>query len=133
MKLKRISNSGGFVFIETILITILLSAAAMMVMHGFHSARRSSQETAIETAALHLANARLAELQYQAATGNSVPNPTEGDITADNLLDMTIVFNVRSSVSGKHATVTVSWTFDDVETGVSVERDFFGAASGGGG
>ena len=74
-----------------------------------------------------------AELLYQAATGNSVPNPTEGDITADNLLDMTIVFNVRSSVSGKHATVTVSWTFDDVETGVSVERDFFGAASGGGG
>ena len=133
MKIKRISNSGGFVFLETLLITMLLAAAAMLIMSGFHSAQRISRETAIRTAAIHLANARLAELLYQAATGNSVPNPTEGDITADDILDMSIEFRVASSLGGNHATVTVSWTFDGVDDSVEVRRDVYAISGGSGG
>ena len=122
---KRISNSGGFVFLETILITILLSAAAMMIINGFHSAQKISQETAIKTAAIHLANARIAELQYQFATGSVVDDVTEGDIIVENLLEMTLTFNVSSSVNGNHAVVTVRWTFDGVEENSVAERDIF--------
>ena len=131
--MKRLSNCGGFIFIETLLIAMLLSMAALLVMRGFQSAHKINHDMAVKTAGLHLANGRLAEIRQAIAKGET-PSMEPTTETFDNLLGkeydggMTVQFEIVSTVSGNHYTVTVTPTVNDIprtDLEVTAERDIF--------
>lgn len=133
---NRLSNCGGFIFIETLLIAMLLSMAAMLVMRGFQSANRINNDMAVRTAGLHLANGRLAEIQYAVANGDT-PSKVPTTETFEHFLGdddggMTVEFEIVTTVDGNHFTVTVTPKVNDVERSdlaVKAERDIVAFSS----
>ena len=129
MKFRYIFNNGGFVFIEAIFLSIILAISAMLIINGFHSAQKAGRETAIRTAAIHLANAQIAELQYLASknelhAGNYAWLGEADAPRFDNFFGMTIEFDVETTVNNNHAKVIVSWTADNGGS-ITAERDIF--------
>ena len=131
--MKRLSNCGGFIFIETLLIVMILSMAALLVMRGFQSAHKINHDMAVKTAGLHLANGRLAEIRQSIAKGDPPSTETTTE-TFNNLLGneedggMTVEFKIVSTVSGNHYKVTVTPTVNDIprtDLEVTAERDIF--------
>ena len=120
--MKRVANSGGFIFIETLLIVMLLATAAMLVMRGLGGAQKINRDMAVRTAGLHLANGKIAECEYEASQGTmSSSSSTEtfnnllGNPDSDKDKGMTVVFSSKVKVNGIHVTVTVTPTVNGVE------------------
>lgn len=101
--MKRYRSAGGFAYIEALILTMLVSTAAMLVMSGFREAQRLNQTAAVRTAALQLANAKIAEAQYDLA---STVAGTE--TFTDFMGGMTVVFDVEPTIIGNQVTVTVT-------------------------
>lgn len=121
--MRRLTNCGGFIFIETLLIVMLLSMAAMLVMRGLSGAQKINRDMAVKTIALHLANGKIAECEYAANNGGmSLSTSTK---TFNNLLGdpndtdkgMTVEFFIDVKVNGNDVTVTVTPTVNGIERG----------------
>ena len=70
MRTRRRSSEGGFIYIETLFVVMILSVSAMLVMSGMHEAQMLNKISAVRTAALFVGDAQTAELRYLASTGN---------------------------------------------------------------
>lgn len=112
-------DSRGFILIETLILAMLVSVGAMIVMRGFHSAQRISRETAIKNAAIHFANARLAEAQYNAnnlaAMVSSSSERLENMLGGEGDEGLTVEFDIKTSVGGAEVTVEVTPRVNNVE------------------
>ena len=112
---KEILNERGFIFVETIFLAMILSFTAIIVVNGLEVAIKSNQNSAIRLAAIHLANARMAEIEADVET-----NLNDEDLIIENFLgNKTIQFvpEENFSESTDHITVTVkvSWIVDGNE------------------
>ena len=118
------SSEGGFIYLEALFLVMVLSTATMLVMGGLHEAQRLNRTAAIRSAAVELANGKIAEAQYDL---NSFDRSSAE--TFENFMGgMTIVFEIEATVSGDLVTVTVTPTIDDEELEdciVTVERVVF--------
>ena len=133
MIMRRFSSVGGFIFIETLLIVMLLSTAAMLVMRGLSGAQKINRDMAVKTIGLHLANGKIAECEYAAAQGamtsstsTATFNNVLGDPNSDKAEGMTAVFSIKATVNGNHVLVTVTPTVNGIERNdlkVSAEKD----------
>lgn len=121
--MKRYSSAGGFAYMEVLLLTMIVSTAAMLVMSGFREAQRINRTAAIRTAAVFLADAKIAEIQ------NNESAAVDSTETFENFMGgMTVVFVIEpelKSVVENRWTVTVTPTVDDIPQNdliVTVER-----------
>ncbi len=109
--MKRYSSAGGFAYMEVLLLTMIVSTAAMLVMSGFREAQRINRTAAIRTAAVFLADAKIAEIQ------NDESAAVDSTETFENFMGgMTVVFLIEpelKSVVENRWTVTVTPIVDD--------------------
>ena len=119
--MRRIANSGGFIFLETLLIVMLLSVSTMFVMRGLSGVQKINRDMAVKTIGLHLVNGKIAECEYAASNGGmSSGTSTE---TFNNVLGsadgtdkgMTVVFKIVTTINGNDVTVKVTPTVNGVE------------------
>ena len=119
--MKRYNSVGGFAYMEVLLLTMVVSTAAMLVMSGFREAQRVNRTAAIRTAAVFLADAKIAEIQNLAdakiAEIQNDPSAATGSIETfeDFMGGMTVVFVIEpecKSVDENRWTVTVTPTVD---------------------
>lgn len=109
--MKRYRSAGGFAYMEVLLLTMIVSTAAMLVMSGFREAQRINRTAAIRTAAVFLADAKIAEIQ------NDRSAAVDSTETFENFMGgMTVVFLIEpelKSVVENRWTVTVTPIVDD--------------------
>ena len=128
--MRRLTNCGGFIFIETLLTLMLLSMAAMMVMRSLSGIQKINRDMAVKTIALHLANGKLAECEYNIS--NELPVPDASTETFDDVLGnpddndkgMTVEFAIKV-IEGNPVAVTVMPKVNGTERGdlqVTVEK-----------
>ena len=118
---RRYSSTGGFVFIEALILTMIVSTAAMLVMSGFREAQRLNRTAAIRSAAVFLADGKIAEAQ------NDPDGFDRSSVeTFENFMGgMTIVFEIEATRLGDQVTVTVTPKVNGAELEdciVTVER-----------
>ena len=123
--LNILRNNKGFIFIEVLFLTMIVSFAALLVVNALELAIRSDRMSAIRTAAIHLANARIAEIEEYNLARSSFQVPSDTLLTADDLIrenffgiSGTVRFNIdtkinESSTTKGNVTVTVSWTVNN--------------------
>ena len=123
--LNILRNNKGFIFIEVLFLTMIVSFAALLVVNALELAIRSDRMSAIRTAAIHLANARIAEIEEYNLARSSFQVPSDTLLTADDLIrenffgiSGTVRFNINtkineSSTTKGNVTVTVSWTVNN--------------------
>ena len=124
-------NSKGFIFIEVLFLTLIVSFTALMIVNALESAVKSSNMSAIRTAAVYIANARMAEIEEYADSNKSLPPSTytlmtDSDFTYDNFFGIngTVKFAVDTkitlvSANQGVAVVTVTWTVNGNNYGIS--------------
>lgn len=116
--MRRYKSAGGFAYIEALILTMLLSTAAMLVMSGFHEAQRLNRTAAIRTAAVYLADAKIAEAQYDLTSAVKSVETFE-----DFMGGMTVEFSIEPTMIGSRLTVTVTPTVNGDEwEPITVER-----------
>lgn len=106
--MKRYRSAGGFAYIEALILTMLVSTAAMLVMSGFREAQRLNQTAAIRTAAMFLADAKIAEIQNDPSAAVDSTETFE-----DFMGGMTVVFVIEPKNGDENRwIVTVTPTVD---------------------
>ena len=131
-------NSGGFVFIDAIFMTLIVSFMAILAANGIQAAIKTNQQSALRTAAINIANGRLDEIQYSAMTEDvnfpAAPDnssgkwiDSNGELQYENFLgiDGTITFKVTEDIQSLgndvyRVTVRVYWFINkNVDTGAA--------------
>lgn len=117
-------NEKGFIFIETIFLALIVSFTAIIILNGLDLAIRSNRVSVIRMNAIHLANARMAEIEEYVDKNSSFP-PSSYTLLADSDLIYENFFGINGTVkfevevlpsdmikfedNGK-VTVKVTWT-----------------------
>lgn len=119
MKLKI--DNRGFIFVEVIFLALILSFTAILVVNHFETAIKSNRVSVIRMAAIHLANARMAEIEQYNFNKPSFQIPsetflTDRDLNYKNTFGITgdVKFSIESTVntvSTYHGNVTVKVTW----------------------
>ena len=126
--LKFIFNNKGFIFIEVIFISLLVSFTAILIVRGLKTAVTANQTSAIKTAAMHIANAQMSEIEEYVNKNKSLPSSynfiDESDLIYEDFLGMKepVIFYIETEVSDStlngqllRVTVKVSWQIGDNE------------------
>ena len=120
--LNILHNNKGFVFIEVIFLTMILSFTALMVVNTLESAIKSNRMSAIRIAATQIANAHMAEIEEYVDSNKSFPASsytllTDDDLIHENFFGIsgTVKFDINTQINVSTAnkgsvTVKVSWT-----------------------
>lgn len=118
-------DNRGIIFIEVLFLTLILSLTALMICNALETAIISNKMSAVRTAAIHIANARMAEIEEYNLNRDSFQMPsytllTDNDLTRENFFGIngTVKFKIdtrinESSANKGNVTVTVSWTVND--------------------
>ena len=127
-------NEKGFIFIETILLAMIISFTAIIIFNSLELSIKSNRMSAIRMSAIHLANARMAEIEAFNDGRTSFQIPTQTFLTNDDLihndffgLNGTVKFDfeekINPPVNDKHANVTVkvTWTINNNKYGTASE------------
>ena len=121
-------NNKGFIFIEVIIIALVVSFTAMMIVNGLKTAIKSNQNSAIRTAAIHIANAQMSEIENYADINNHFPASSQTFLTDTDLnyddcfgIDGSVKFEISQSNletinNGNtcRVSITVKWYINDV-------------------
>ena len=113
---KILRDNRGIIFIEVLFLTLILSFTALMVCNALEAAIISNKISAIRTAAIHIANARMAEIEEYNSGSNTIQIPPTS-LSNDDL-----IYNDFFGISGivefvievpppmiNEVTVTVKW------------------------
>ena len=115
-------NEKGFIFIETLFLTLIVSFTAVIIFEGLDLAIRSNRSSVIRTNAIHLANARMSEIEEYNDDKATFQIPTNTFLTNDDLvykdffgINGTLQFTLEDKIntsSSNHGNVTVkvTWT-----------------------
>ena len=118
-------DNRGFIFIEVLFLTLILSFTTLLVCNALESAIKSNRMSAIKIAAIHIANARIAEIEEYNLERTSFQIPsytllTDDDLTYENFFGIsgTVKFRVdtqinESSADKGNVTVKVSWSVNN--------------------
>ena len=118
-------DNRGFIFIEVLFLTLILSFTTLLVCNALESAIKSNRMSAIKIAAIHIANARIAEIEEYNLERTSFQMPsytllTDDDLTYENFFGIsgTVKFRVdtqinESSADKGNVTVKVSWSVNN--------------------
>ena len=117
-------NERGYLLLNVVFLTLITSFAAMILLNA--APRVKNSQSTMKLIALHLANEQLAYIEAEAA-GESVSKDfltKAEDLTNDSFRteDAPTVFKIDKSISGKVATVTVSWEIGGKNFSVTAER-----------
>lgn len=121
-------DNRGFIFLEVLFLTLILSFTALLVCNALESAIISNRMSAIRIAAIHLANARMAEIEEYNFEKNSFQIPSTS-LTNEDLvykdffgINGTIEFVIDNSYAVQDSnptinevTVTVKWIINGNE------------------
>ena len=123
--LSILRNDKGFIFIEVMFLTLIVSFTALLVFDALEAAIKSNRMSAIRIAAIHIANARMAEIEEYNLERSSFQMPSYTLLTDDDLIfddffgiNGTVSFNIDTQINESTAnkgnvTVKVSWTVND--------------------
>ena len=112
----------GFIFIEVLFLTLILSFTALMIVNFLETAMLSNRMSAIRNAAIYLANARMSEIEEYVDTNKKFPPSSytilnDEDLTCENFFGINdnVKFEVDAQISGTasdkgNVTVKVTWT-----------------------
>ena len=127
-------NEKGFVFIEVIFLAMIVSFTAIIVFNGLELSIKSNRISAIRMNAIHLANARMAEIEAFNDERTSFQIPTQTFLNNEDLvytnffgINGTVKFAFEEKINppfdDKHANVTVkvSWTVNSDKYGITSE------------
>ena len=118
-------DNRGFIFIEVLFLTLIVSFTAVIVVNTLESAIISNKMSAVRTAAIYIANARMAEIEEYNINCSSFQMPsytllTDDDLVRENFFGIsgTLRFKVdtqinESSTVKGNVTVKVSWTVNN--------------------
>ncbi len=123
---EKFFNEKGFILIETVFTAMILSFTAFIVVNGLEVAIRSERISVVKTNAVHLANARIAEIESFNENLNSFQFPstslTNEDLIYKNFFGIngTIQFQIdekinSSSTNFVNVTIRVSWVVNGNE------------------
>ena len=117
-------NERGYLLLNVVFLTLITSFAAMILLNA--APRVKNSQSTMKLIALHLANEQLAYIEAEAA-GESVSKNflTEAEDLTNNSFrteDAPTVFKIDKNISGKVATVTVSWEIGGKNFSVTAER-----------
>ena len=122
---KILRDNKGFIFIEVLFLTLILSFTTLMVYNSLESAIKSNKMSAIRIAAIHIANARMTEIEEYNINRTTFQMPaytflTDDDLICENFFGIngTVKFKIdtqinESSATKGNVTVIVSWTVND--------------------
>ena len=109
-------DNRGIIFIEVLFLTLILSLTALMICNALETAIISNKMSAVRTAAIHIANARMAEIEEYNSGSNTIQIPPTS-LSNDDL-----IYNDFFGISGivefvievpppmiNEVTVTVKW------------------------
>ncbi len=125
----KLFNSKGFIFIEAIFLTLIISFMAILILNGLETAVRSNRISAIRTAALHIANAQMSEVEEYISMNKTTPSSDYTLLTSEDLerqnffgINGTLKFNVETQIQNSslgselcNVTIKVTWTVNDNE------------------
>ena len=77
-------DNRGFIFIEVLFLTLILSFTTLLVCNALETAIISNRISAVRTAAIHIANARMAEIEEYNIDRASFQMPSYTLITDDD-------------------------------------------------
>ena len=134
--LRFIFNNKGFIFIEVIFISLLVSFTAALIVRGLKTAVTANQTSAIKTAAIHIANSQMSEIEEYVNINRSLPSSynflDESDLIYEDFLGMKepVTFYIETEVSDstlnsqlRRVTVKVSWQIGDDENFNTTDDD----------
>jgi len=124
--LKLKIDNKGFIFVEVIFLALILSFTAILVVNHFETAIKSNRVSIIRMAAIHLANAKMAEIEQYNFDKPSFQIPSE-TFLSDRDLNYKNTFGIKGDVKfsvGKpevvvenkkeiiiyHVTIKVTWS-----------------------
>lgn len=115
-------NEKGFIFIETIFLALIVSFTAIIILNGLDLAIRSNRVSVIRMNAIHLANARMAEIEEYNDSRTTFQLPADTFLTDDDLIykdffgiNGTLKFTFEEKLNTSNSnhgnvTVKVTWT-----------------------
>ena len=118
-------DNRGFIFIEVLFVTMIVSFSTLMLFNAMEKVIKSNKMSAIRTAAIYIANARMAEIEEYNLERSSFQIPsytllTDEDLIHDEFFGIngTLRFKVNtqineSSIDKGNVTVTVTWTVNN--------------------
>ena len=118
-------DNRGFIFIEVLFLTMIVSFSTLMLFNAIETTITSNKMSAIRTAAMHIANARMSEIEEYNLERSSFQIPSYTLLTDEDLIhedffgiNGTVKFKVdtqinESSTNKGNVTVRVSWTVND--------------------
>lgn len=118
-------DNRGFIFIEVLFVTMIVSFSTLMLFNAMEKVIKSNKMSAIRTAAIYIANARMAEIEEYNLERSSFQIPsytllTDEDLIHDEFFGIngTVRFKVNtqineSSIDKGNVTVTVTWTVNN--------------------
>ena len=130
-------NEKGFIFIETIFLTLIVSFTAIIIFNGLNLAMKSNRISVIRMNAIHLASARIAEIEAHNRDKSSFQLPTNTFLTSDDLIyedffgiDGTLKFILEDKINTSasdhvNVTVRVTWAVNNNnEYGIGNDRNY---------
>ena len=122
--LNILRSNKGFIFIEVLFLTLILSFTVMMVFNALESAIKSNRMSAIRIAAIHIANAHMAEIEEYVDSNKSFPESSYTLLSDDDLIredffgiSGIVKFNVNTqiheNINKGNVTIKVSWTINN--------------------
>ena len=122
--MNHLNNERGFLLLNVVFLTLIISFAAMILINAAPRAR--NPQATLRLTALYLANEQLAELESLSAQGKALSSSYLGkaeDLITTNLgNDNPIEFKVTTNINGNRATVKVSWQVGDDKFEIETER-----------
>ena len=123
-------NERGYLLLNVVFLTLITSFAAMILLNA--APRVRNPQSTMRLIALNLANEQLAQLEANAAAGESIGGGSflgsNSDLTNDSFRseDSPTVFTVETTISGsgtlRDAKVKVKWQFGGKNFEVEAER-----------
>ena len=118
-------NEKGFIFIDAIFLTLIVSFMAVLILNGLDLAITSNRVSVIRMNAIHLANARMSEIEAYNDGRTSFQMPSDTYLSYEDLnytdyfgISGTTRFNIEtkmntSSTDRANVTVVVTWTVNN--------------------
>ena len=96
--MKYLSNSNGFVLVEVVFLTLIVSFTAMLIVRGYKTTVLSNQNSALRTAALNVAQAQIAEIESRIYRDDNKELPISFDLLDENFLIYEDFFGIKGKV-----------------------------------
>lgn len=124
-------NEKGFVFIETLFLALIVSFTAVIIFEGLDLAIRSNRVSVIRMNAIHLANARMSEIEEYVDRNKNFPPLSYTQLTDKDLIyehffgiDGIVKYNISNpEINGATVTIEVTWTVNDNYYGTKNNED----------